>query len=193
MKNVRTQIALSERDLADVLTELEKDEPTLEAGTVVGTRVIRRGRIQNLEFSAHRGHGRVASGTADDSAQNTINRVSTHVGNSGRQPYGNPTLSAQFDLLMGADAAPEAEAGDRAAIFRSYISGVPPLIVVRTTEDGGHKSAQVDQPNPAKSAPVATATSSAIEPAAAEASAIPAWAAHRSAADHIDAVSDGQR
>ena len=176
-----------------MLTELEKDEPTLEVGTVVGTRVIRQGRIQNLESSAHRGHGRVASGTADNSAQNTINRVSTHVGNSGRQPYSNPTLSAQFDLLMGADTAPEAEAGNRAAIFRSCISGVPPLIVVRTTEDGGHKSAQVDQPNPAKSALVATATSSAIEPAAAEASAIPAWATHRPAADHMDTGSDGQQ
>ena len=70
---------------------------------------------------------------------------------------------------------------------------MPPLIVVRTAEDGGHKSAQVDQPNPAKSAPVATATSSAIEPAAAEASAIPAWAAHRPAADHMDTGSEGQQ
>ena len=131
MKDVRLKTALSERDLADVLTELENDEPTLEAGTVVGTRVIRRGRIQNLEFSAHRGHGRVASGTGDDSAQNTINTVSTHVGNAGRQPYSNPTLTAQVDLLRGADTAPEAEAGNRAAIFRRYTSGVPSLIVVR--------------------------------------------------------------
>ena len=64
---------------------------------------------------------------------------------------------------MGADTAPEAEAGNRAAIFRSYRSGVPPLIVVRMTEDGGHKSAHVDQPNPAKSAPVTTATRSVTD------------------------------
>ena len=119
--------------------------------------------------------------------------MSTHAGNAGRQPYSNPTLTAQVDLLRGADTAPEAEAGNRAAIFRRYTSGVPPLIVVRTTEDGGHKSAQVDQPNPAKSAPVTTATRSVTEPAVAAASAIPARAAHRPAADQIDAVSDGQQ
>eukprot|EP01050_Picozoa_sp_SAG11_P041066 SAG11_NODE_18200_length_497_cov_1.256281_2_plen_76_part_01 len=76
MACTRTKTAMSERDVATKLGELELANPTQPEGTVIGTKQLRRGRIQGLELAAHQGYGRVRGHGRDTSANETINAIS---------------------------------------------------------------------------------------------------------------------
>ena len=135
----RTRTAMSERDVAKKLGELELANPTQPEGTVIGTKQLRRGRIQGLELAAHLGHGRVRGHGPDTSANETINSISTHTGDGGRAPYSSTSMQAQIELGEAADEA-DFEAATKAYQFRDYKGGIPEIVTVRIRPDGKYVS-----------------------------------------------------
>ena len=135
MKNTRSRIALSERDVADEITRLEKINQTQIVASAIGTKLLRRGRTQALEFAAFKGYGRVQSRHPGGGAGDTINSITTHTSDTGRAPYSSTPLEAKVRIQMAADDAIY-EAGTDAYQFRGYSGGVPELVTVREREDG---------------------------------------------------------
>ena len=129
MDNVRSKSPLGERDIADTLKMLEDRNPRVPQGTVIGSRLLRRGFIQSMQSAADNGAGKF-SGTTDDGADEAQNTKSTHTKTAGRKPYNASSLDAQMDLLEQTEDQ-VFEPGADAFRFQNYRGGVPPLVTVR--------------------------------------------------------------